>query len=178
MDSENKKLDCSSPIWQRISRYFSKKEQWGNPDAISGLLLMTLYQIRYCSGWPIIIHCGTQGKHCKNSFHYKGLAVDFHFDANTNNTLLEQTQHLLKFLDEMQLTKSVGLGLYPEWHHSGFHFDVRGYRARWAKIGGEYVSFAEGLKFIESKDVGSPGSPAAYATTSARLGGGYRRTRG
>jgi hypothetical protein len=138
-------------IWTRIKRYFSKDEAWGNPEDISGLLLMVLYQIRLASGWPVIIHCGTQGKHCKNSYHYKGLAVDFHFDTNVAS-LTEQIQPLLNFLEEMQLKDFVGLGVYPEWNNPGFHLDVRGYKARWAFVGGKQVSFEEGIKRAKQLD--------------------------
>jgi hypothetical protein len=128
-------------IWTRMDRYFNKKEAWGRPEKMSGLLLMTLYQIRVCSDWKIIIHCGTQGKHCANSYHYKGLAVDFHFIPPPGITLYEQTQNMLAFFSDMQLQDSVGLGVYPEWNNPGFHFDVRGSRARWGKLNDEYVGF-------------------------------------
>ena len=137
-----------SNIWDRVDRYFSKNEAWGNPDKISGLLLMVMYQIRCSSGWPMIIHCGTQGLHCEGSYHYKKLAVDFHFGID-HTTLLGQSQHLFDFFDEMQLADFVGFGLYPQWNQPGFHIDVRGYRARWAKLNGVYVSLTEGLGYVK-----------------------------
>jgi len=144
------KLLVSNSIWDRVDRCFSKQEAWGDPLKISGLLLMSLYQIRFASSWPILIHCGTQGVHCKGSFHYKGLAADFHFKTPGDSiNFLEQINYLLQFLDEMQLSNSCGLGLYPAWYHPGFHFDVRGYRARWGKINDEYCSFSTALKFVE-----------------------------
>lgn len=140
-----------SLIWKRVERYFLPTEPWGEPEKISGLLLMTLYQLRCSSGWPVIIHCGTQGLHCKNSYHYRGLAVDFHFQPPGDISFHSQIRHLLSFLADMQLANSVGLGVYPQWHHPGFHFDVRGYKARWSQLQGRYVSFEEGLSYVRDQ---------------------------
>jgi len=96
----------------------------------------------------MIIHCGTQGRHCENSYHYKGLAADFHFKPpNGSINFLNQVDHLCRFLAEMQLTDSTALGLYPQWRHPGFHLDVRGYKARWGKVDNQYTSFQEALNF-------------------------------
>ena len=130
-------------IWTRINRYFSLQEKWGEPQKISGMLLMILYDLRFYSGWPIIIHCGTQGEHCKKSYHYKGLAVDFHFKTpNGSVTYHNQVKYLLEYLEDMQLADFVGLGSYPHWNSPGFHLDVRGHKARWKRNKkGEYVEW-------------------------------------
>ena len=127
-------------IWDRIDRYFSPKEAWGKSEKMSGLLLLVMYDLRFHSGWPCIIHCGTQGRHCKNSYHYQGLAVDFYFKTpNGSFTFREQAKYLQQYLVDMQLDGSVGLGIYPEWLHPGFHLDVRGKKARWLCQDGEYL---------------------------------------
>ena len=101
---------------------------------------MIMYDLRFHSGWPCIVHCGTQGKHCTNSYHYQGLAVDFHFQTpNGSFTFREQAKYLQQYLVAMQLDISTGLGLYPEWHSPGFHLDVRGKKARWLRRKGEYL---------------------------------------
>ncbi|MCK4822302.1 hypothetical protein KA005_41450, partial [bacterium] len=108
---------------------------------MSGLLLFVLHDIRFRSGWPTIIHCGTQGKHCKGSYHYKGMAVDFHFVVpNSSISFRDQSKFLMQYLVDMQLDNFVGLGIYPEWNNPGFHLDTRGKKARWLKQGGEYVA--------------------------------------
>ena len=99
----------------------------------------------------MIIHCGTQGLHCKHSYHYKGLAVDFHFQPPGNVPFHSQAKHLVMFLQDMQLCDSVGLGLYPQWNNPGLHFDVRGFRARWSQVNGQYVSFQEGLRYARNQ---------------------------
>ena len=127
-------------IWDKIEPYFLPKEAWGEPKKMSGLLLMVLYDIRFHSGWPIIIHCGTQGKHCKNSYHSKGMAVDFHFEPpNDSVPFRNQAEFLMKYLVDMQFDFFTGLGIYPNWNSPGFHLDVRGVKARWLKQNGEYV---------------------------------------
>lgn len=128
-------------IWDTVEPHFLKKEAWGDPNKISGLLLLVLYDIRCRSGWGIQIHCGTQGNHCENSYHYKGLAADWHFIVPNNSvSFRDQARFLMQYLVDMQLDNSTGLGLYPQWAHSGFHLDVRGKKARWLKQGGEYVA--------------------------------------
>ena len=128
-------------IWDKIDKYFEPKEAWGEPEKMSGLLLMVMYDLRFHSGWAIHVHCGTQGKHCKNSYHYQGLAIDFHFKTpNGIFTFREQAKYLMQYLVDMQLDNSCGLGVYPQWANPGFHLDVRGKKARWLRQDGEYLS--------------------------------------
>lgn len=127
-------------IWDKIDPYFYREEPWGDPDKMSGALLMILFDLRFHSAWKIIIHCGTQGKHCEGSYHYKGLAVDFHFKTPSGSfTFREQAKYLMQYLADMQLDSSTGLGIYPQWNNPGFHLDVRGTKARWLKQDGKYV---------------------------------------
>lgn len=127
-------------IWDKIEPYFLQKEAWGDPKKMSGLLLMLIYDIRYQSGWEMIIHCGTQGKHCENSYHYKGMAADFHFNPpNSSVNFKHQGIFLMEFLTQLQVDNSCGLGIYPEWNNPGFHLDVRGVKARWLKQNGKHI---------------------------------------
>jgi len=151
MPNSQKNQSSGFNIWNLVHRYFSPEEAWGDPWKISGILLMVLFQIRFFSSWPAVIHCGTQGKHCKGSYHPKGLAADFHFKPPNGSVIFsEQIKLLLPFLDEMQFSNFIGLGVYPCWHHPGFHLDVRGYRARWGRVNGEYCSLTRAVEFAES----------------------------
>ena len=135
-------------VWD-VLEHFSVKEAWGEPGKINGLLLLLLETIRTALGYPIIIHCGTQGVHTKNSQHYLGNAVDFHFDTIT--PFPEQVSKLLKVLSALQVSDRVGLGVYPDWNNPGFHLDVRGYAARWGRIGSDYVSFNKVLEYLRRR---------------------------
>ncbi|MEA3384968.1 MAG: hypothetical protein U9Q89_00705 [Thermodesulfobacteriota bacterium] len=97
-------------IWDKISKYFSKQE-FTDPGKMSGLLLLVLYGIRYSSGWKVVLHSTTGGKHCENSYHYKGLAADFHFKTpNGSLSFKEQVKFLQKYLVKMQFDNFAGLG--------------------------------------------------------------------
>ena len=140
-------------IWGEI-KHFSLSENWGNPNKINGLLLLLLDKIadnvrKYVRQKdkkvaPCIIHCAydTSG-HVKNSQHYKGNAVDFHFE---NISTKEAYTIILKTLNDYQATAFVGFGVYPDWYNKGFHLDLRGYKARWSRINGIYISIDEGIK--------------------------------
>lgn len=133
-------------IWNRL-KYFSEGENWGDPRKINGLLLLLLEAIRDILKMPIVIHCGTQGKHVKNSQHYLGNAVDFHIVTNLPYRV--QVKVMESILEGLQVDDRVGFGIYPEWNHPGFHLDVRGERARWGMVGGRYVSYEEAKKKIQ-----------------------------
>ena len=62
-----------------------------------------------------IVHCIMAGKHSKNSYHYKGEAVDGHF---AGLDLLQQV-----FIGFKAGFK--GIGYYPHWNSKGVHFDIR-----------------------------------------------------
>jgi len=127
-------------IWKYIKKYFSPYESWGNVEELSGILLIGLKLIRHEINIPFIIHCGTQGNHAKNSYHYRGLAVDGHFQ--TELPIWIQYDILENTLDNLQLKNYTGIGVYPFWNNPGFHIDFRGYMARWGRIdynNGTYV---------------------------------------
>jgi len=151
-------------IWDKL-QHFSRNENWGEPNRVSPLLLLTLEALREWTGWPIVIHCAyaTSG-HSPRSFHYQGLAVDFHFE--TGVPYPRQIDYVLGFLDNsgfgvlagelararwFNFGQMCGLGIYPDWECPGFHLDVRNYPARWGRIGDKYVSFEEALEYARRK---------------------------
>ena len=138
-------------IWKILEPYFSKNENWGNPEKLNGFLLLLLYQIRLEVSNKIIIHNAyAENGHTKNSQHYIGNAVDFHVQGIQFGEAIRLVHKTLKGL---QIENKVGLGIYPQWVNPGFHLDVRGYKARWSKIDGNYVSFDAGLLKIVEKNL-------------------------
>lgn len=104
-------------------------DQFANPEKVSGLILMILWDLRFHSGWEIIIHPTTADKH-----------VDFHFKLpNGSFTFREQAKYLQFYLEEMQLDEVCGLGLYPDQDKPGFRLDIRDKKARWLCQGGKYL---------------------------------------
>lgn len=101
--------------WRHI-KYFTPEENWGKPEKMDDLLLKNLDLLRDFVGFPFKVHCGyaTTG-HSKNSYHYKGLAVDGHFEKLS---LVEQ------FLFAIQFSFN-GIGIYPYWENPGLHLDLR-----------------------------------------------------
>lgn len=59
----------------------------------------------------------------KNSFHMKGLAVDFRTE---NYSPLQLKEILLKLIKDKKI-KEGGIGTYPNF----IHYDIRGTKARW-----------------------------------------------
>lgn len=118
--------------WERIT-HFSPKENWGDPQKMSFVLIRMLDEMRERSGSPIIIHEGyaTSG-HSPNSYHYQGRAVDFH---------IQEMDLLDQYLWAERL-EFRGIGVYPYWNNPGLHVDIRaGKKAAWARTkDGVYVS--------------------------------------
>ena len=125
-------------IWEKL-KWFIKGEAWGNPDEMNGCLLLLLDAVREIVGKEFVIHCGyeTDG-HTSASQHYMGNAVDFH--VLTTLPFQKQIDRMEEVLKGLQVDEAVGLGAYHDWYNKGFHLDVRGFKARWARIDGEYVS--------------------------------------
>jgi len=127
--------------------YFRSDEAWGDIDILQWyhvhhLELIRKTMIMQGNDWPIIIHCSAEiSGHTDGSYHYKGLATDFHFQ--TPISLREQLKALKSALRRVSLFHFVGLGFYPDWIHPGFHLDSRGYKARWMRVGDEYKEYDE-----------------------------------
>ena len=118
-------------------KYFSPLERWGNPKKIRYELVAKLEKLREFIKNPIVIHCGTQGKHVPGSYHYKGMAVDCHAEGIS----------LIDFYLMAERFNFGGIGIYSWWHPSGgLHLDIRDteYGARWASDKeGRYIALDE-----------------------------------
>lgn len=133
---------------ERIFSYtpgFRKTEDWGDWQKMNGLLLLLMGVIRMeirklDPEAYIVIHNGfeTLG-HKPDGEHPKGNANDFHIV--TVIPYHELIGHLETILHDLQVYDRVGLGIYPDWNNQGFHLDVRGNKARWGKIGKDYVNY-------------------------------------
>jgi len=131
-------------FWDSI-KFFKYTEFSAPEDPESGLLMshflvIGLEGLRKITGHPVIIHQngGYSFKgHCDNSFHYLGLAADFHFQG-WGLPFREQARIVLG------LSKFAGVGIYPEWKPiPGFHVDVRPGFQIWAKRKGQYIYLFE-----------------------------------
>ena len=114
--------------WNEI-KHFRREEFKKDPDKISPQLVKLMDGIREVSGFPIVIHVAWDDSgHAPNSYHYKGLAVDFHWVAS-----LDRFPYLEQFLLLSQFREIGGIGFYPHWNHPGWHIDLRPstYRMLW-----------------------------------------------
>jgi len=136
-------------IWKRLE-HFTPLEKWGEPNKMSGLLLLLMDAIADEMGHHVIVHCGYElGGHSKNGQHDDGTAADFHFKEA--GPYFNQICELERILEDLQVADRVGLGIYPDWNNPGFHLDVRGARARWGRVGNTYVTYAHAKDYAESK---------------------------
>jgi len=133
-------------IWD-VTEGFTEREGWGTPDDMDGFVLILISALRLSireldPTATVIIHVGyaTDG-HSKNSQHYKGYAIDFHFKTTLSYDV--QMDFIISALRKLQVHARVGLGLYPDWNSPGFHIDSRGTMARWGYIEGVYSTFAD-----------------------------------
>ncbi len=74
-------------------------------------------------GQPMIVSCGTQGQHEKNSLHYVGSAVDLIFPRAGKAGMVDVLFAAMRF-------GFTGIGIYPDWElHGvklgGLHLDNR-----------------------------------------------------
>lgn len=124
-------------FWQDIKN-FKPTEDWGNPDEMSYSLLLTLDALREHLRIPMYIHCGNQGKHSENSYHYirnGSCAVDLDF-RGWKKSVVDLVLEITRF-------NFTGIGYYPEWQHEfGFHLDIRptDKGARWVQRKGLYLN--------------------------------------
>ena len=137
-------------IWNEL-KYFNRDERWGDPDRMNGALLLLADGIRGFIDEPCRVHCGFEmSGHSPNSQHYLANAFDYHIDSK--HSFKFQIDRTLKALSYFQVDDRVGLGIYPNWRHPGFHLDLRGHRARWGRVNGIYVSFSEAYKVAEEME--------------------------
>lgn len=116
---------AKAETWQKL-QYFKKEENWGDADAISDDLLLTLDDFRRYVGCRIIITAGvaTSG-HSGKSFHYRdqgACAVDC--------VLPEYPRSQVDLILDASRFGFTGIGYYPHWTYQGktvggLHLDVR-----------------------------------------------------
>jgi len=129
--------------------YFNEKENWGDHTKVSGLLVLALVQIRELVGSPFKINCAFDTKgHATKSQHYVGNAVDGVFTKISFPVAIVRVE---KALQALQLDTRMGLGIYPQWRTPGFHFDVRGMRARWGWLDGKQAPYPKVRAFAMGK---------------------------
>jgi len=112
--------------WNKI-KYFSPNENWGDVSMIKDELIYELDNLRKFLNMPIYVLCGTQGSHCANSFHYKGLAVDVGIEKREN--IVDVCFNALRF-------NFFGVGIYTHWNFKdvpvwGLHLDMRQMDKEW-----------------------------------------------
>ena len=126
--------------WAKL-HWFNKKENWGDPDKMSPVLLNEMDAFRFHTGKKIYVSYGTQGVHEKNSTHYYGLAADIIFPEVAPKDLPDMFIAASRF-------NFTGIGLYPHWKLNGtilggLHLDHRRGRQKQYWIGlpdGTYVN--------------------------------------
>ena len=135
-------------IWDHLD-HFTINENCGEPDKINGLLLITLDRLRKYVGFPFSINFAYElSGHVSKSQHYLGNAVDFYIKGID---FISAYERLLEGLYVYQIADRVGFGVYPDWLRPGFHLDVRGQKARWGRIGQDYVSIDKAIEHFKNK---------------------------
>lgn len=142
----------SSRPWHTL-RHFTRGE-WGPGDAperVAWDLVRLMDDVREAAGVPITIHeAWAESGHAPKSYHYTGLACDFHFKPDDDFRAADQYDLLSEFLE------IGGMGYYPGWNQPGWHIDLRpGNRRRcWIMTGDQYFygcgSLRRGLDILES----------------------------
>lgn len=127
--------------FQYFRPYFKETEAWGDISKVQWYHVKHLFDLRekmhWQHDWPIIIYCCYESSgHSENSYHYKGLATDFHF--KTDVEFKRQYEILKWYLLSLELWNFVGLGVYTDWNNPGFHLDSRGENVKWIQIDGKY----------------------------------------
>ena len=144
-------------IWKYL-KHFSPNEKnhegksaWGDSNKVDGLLLRVAEKIRIKAGLPMVVHCAYDlSGHASDSEHFRGGAIDFHITGMDKDykKLYQAYQIIMQVLKEMHLEEYAGLGIYLDWSNLGFHLDLRGYRARWSRIKGNYVNIDQAISLI------------------------------
>lgn len=114
--------------WKRM-RNFHAWEAWGNWSLIDVRLVLELDKFRSFLNKKIVISCGTQKTHTRNSFHYQGLAVDVVIPRLGEMSFLDLFIAASRF-------DFHGIGLYPDWKYNGsnvpgLHLDCRQFSDTW-----------------------------------------------
>lgn len=130
-------------------KHFSRSENWGDTSKLNPFLIPVMDIIRGRLGYPIYINNAyQQDGHTDGSQHYIGNAVDFIVKGIDFKTAIIEIERIL---EELGISDYVGLGIYPDWNTAGFHIDIRGYKARWGRLSGKYVSYEMAKKYAMGK---------------------------
>jgi hypothetical protein len=130
-------------------KYLKESEAWGNARKVSGLLMFVLDVVREEFDRPLIINCawapGTG--HATNSYHYKGLAADFHIEGSG---IMYQAPKMIEILNQLGVL-NYGLGAYPNWNSPGWHLDLRADLCFWvSKVKDSYSYFKDRELFLKA----------------------------
>lgn len=113
----------------------SVKDNWGDFDKISPVIIQAAQALRSRIGFPIYVTSGF--RESSESQHGKGLALDIISpDFVKAHSLFDM------FLEAEKISEITGLGLYPYWKYEnqlrgGLHIDCREglpYGARWMGV--------------------------------------------
>jgi uncharacterized protein YcbK (DUF882 family) len=126
-----------------LSAHFSRKElacRCCGRMQIEKRLIDALQDLRRRAGVPIVIHaayrCPAHNREVggvPNSEHTRGLAADIHVPGFS-------LQAMYDLASQVPLFAEGGIGAYDT---DFLHVDVRGHRARWARIRGKYVGIED-----------------------------------
>ena len=140
-----------SSDFQLFEPLFNSKENWGDLEKLNWFVPWMCFQIRKTmknslQDIPMAIHCAYEPVgHSENSYHYKGMAVDFHFNT-FHIPFVSQYILLNSVLSDLKIDRFVGFGVYPHWQQKGFHLDFRGNSIRW-------IGLKDGYKYGDEKAI-------------------------
>ncbi len=104
--------------WNKVEN-FAPSEWQTDPDKAPKELVFPMDQLRNVAGVPIYIHvCFATSGHADYSYHYIGLAVDFHFEPG-------KLSPLKQFLLINLFPQFRGIGFYPFSKNGFWHVDIR-----------------------------------------------------
>ena len=141
-------MNMNESLWKTL-RWF-KEDEFPEPYLMDAWLMKLLDEMRDQVGKRFIVHYSTDGEHSVGSAHYRGEAVDGHFEG-----MDVVSQYLIA-----EQFNFPGLGFYPPgtWNNPGLHIDTRRQEpfskgARWWRdANGFYVPITPAAirRFIES----------------------------
>ncbi|MCP4601657.1 MAG: DUF882 domain-containing protein [Proteobacteria bacterium] len=109
-------------------------------------LLESLQALRDLAGSPVRLtsgyRCPNHNRNCggaRRSQHMKGTAADVRIDGMN-------TSEIYRLARKIEAFNNGGMGIYVKRSHEFVHLDVRGNRARWAKIGRIKATITDALK--------------------------------
>lgn len=113
----------TAELWKSL-QFFSRHENWGDPEKMDADFVQQLDHFRGIIGKPFVLTCAafaTHG-HSENSYHYKGRAADGRFVDSDTHEALSIKEHILIALR----APFGGVGIYTHSSLGPFlHFDNR-----------------------------------------------------